>query len=86
MAKISIRVRDEFKAAVESGRLIPCTGYEVLIDDREVSLVTAVSIEWDVEGVPSASIEFLVNHLEVDAVALASLTAHVKSEDKVEAA
>lgn len=80
MASVSIKVPKEYEAEAEKGRFVASKCYEILVDGREISGVTGVTISMGVEGVPRAEITFLAHKLEIDAVALASLVAHVQEK------
>lgn len=81
MAKLSIRLPEEYKRTDDNGRpgYTASRFYQVLVDGREIAGITSVDVSWDIEGVPSARITFSVDDLEVDANVLTILEAHVQS-------
>lgn len=81
MAKLSIRLPEKYKQTDNNGHpgYTPSRFYQVLVDGREIAGVTSIDVSWDVEGVPSARIGFLIDDLEIDANVLTILEAHVQS-------
>lgn len=81
MARIQIQLPEKYRSTIERGCLVPAKCYEILVDGRKIEGLTGVTVTWDVNGVPTATLSIYVGGLEIDAMALANLQLHVAQKE-----